>query len=317
MKKSIKFNPFLVYSEKLKAQFQAAKASDNPALFVYKNGGRNIIFMLEGLARIHKNAFDLPKMDKWFDRFKQLEDLLGQIDYLDAFKTQFETDKVIDAKGVSALNTKIDALILTLNDVLIAENWLDNILFKFDAFIDKTAFKYNVKYTEKIVKTYKKDIKKITSFATDLNFEIHEVETELHELRRKLRWLSIYSLAFNGLVQLKKPTENPAWSAPYMTEKIVNSPFNKMPQAIDNLPVIYLNYPNFIALSFIIQEFGHLKDKGLANELLATEFKKSEAAIKKLLGDKYLDKPTILKHGSQLLKTFFEDNVLANLIVTY
>ena len=89
MKNSIKFNPFLVYSEKLNAQFQVAKTSDNPALYLYKNGARNTLFMLEGLTRIHKNAFDNPKMEKWYERFKQLEDLLGQIDYFDAFKNLY------------------------------------------------------------------------------------------------------------------------------------------------------------------------------------------------------------------------------------
>jgi hypothetical protein len=67
-------------------------------------------------------------------------------------------------------------------------------------------------------------------------------------------------------------------------------------------------------LSFIIQDFGKLKDKGLGEELLATEFKKSEVQIKKILGDKYLDKKTILSNASQLLKTFFNDKILDNLI---
>ncbi len=314
MKNSIKFNPFLVYSEKLNAQFQAAKMSDNPAWYLYKNGARNIIFMLEGLTRIHKNAFDNPKMDKWYDRFKELEDLIGQIDYLDAFKTQFEANKTLNEKEINTLNLKIEKLILELNALLKIDNWLDNKLNKFDVFIEKCAFKYNAKYNALIVKAYQKEIKKIISFATELNGVLKNVETELHELRRRFRWLSIYPQAFNGLFQLEKSAVNPDWSNKYMTEQIVNSPFNQMPKAVDNQPIIYLNYPNFIALSFIIQEFGRLKDKGLADELLATEFKKSDAQIKKLLGDKYLDKTSILANASQLLKTFFDDKVLDNLI---
>lgn len=314
MKNSIKFNPFLVYSEQLNALFQAAKTNENPAFYLYKNGARNIIFMLEGLTRIHKNAFDDAKMEKWYDRFKQLEDLLGQIDYSDAFKNQFERDKIIDAKAVAELNNKTEKPIAELNQLLKTDNWLDDKLLKFDAFIEKCAFKYDAKYNALIVKAYEKEIKKITLIATELNFNLKELETELHELRRRLRWLSIYPQAFNGLFQLEKPKVNPDWSTKYMTEQIVNSPFNQMPKVVDNQPIIYLNYPNFIALSFIIQEFGKLKDKGLADELLATEFKKTEAQIKKLLGDKYLGKATILANASQLLKTFFDDKVLDNLI---
>jgi hypothetical protein len=314
MKKLVKFNPFLVFTTQLNAQFQAAKTNENPAFYLYKNGARNIIFMLEGLTRIHKNAFENPKMEKWYERFKQLEDLIGQIDYLDTFKAQFEANKALNKSEINALNAKLEQPILALNTLLNADNWLEDKLPKFNAFIEKCAFKYDVKYNALIVKAYQKEIKKITLIATELNFNLKEIETELHELRRRLRWLSIYPQAFNGLFQFEKPAVNPDWSSKYMTEQIVNSPFNQLPKAVDNQPIIYLNYPNFIALSFIIQEFGKLKDKGLADELLATEFKKSEAQTKKLLGDNYLDKTAILATASQLLKTFFDDKVLDNLI---
>jgi hypothetical protein len=314
MKKSVKINPFLVFSTQLNAQFHVAYTTENPAFYLYKNGARNIIFMLEGLTRIHKNAFDNPKMEKWYDRFKQLEDLIGQIDYYDANKTQFVANKTLIKSEISALDAKIEQPISELNALLKSDNWLDNKMQKFDAFIEKCAFKYDAKYNQSIVKAYQKEIKKITLIATELNFNLKELETELHELRRRFRWLSIYPQAFNGLFQFEKPAVNPDWSAKYMSEQIVNSPFNQLPKAVDNQLVIYLNYPNFIALSFIIQEFGKLKDKGLADELLAIEFKKSEAQTKKLLGDKYLDKTTILASASQLLKTFFDDKVLDNLI---
>jgi hypothetical protein len=315
MKNSIKFNPFLVYSTQLNTLIEAAKATENPAFYLYKNGARNIIFMLEGLTRIHKNAFVNPKMEKWYERFKELEDLLGQIDYLDAFKNQFETNKIIDAKAVAKINTKIEKPLLILNTLLKIDNWLDGKLLKFDDFIAKNNFKYDAKYAALIVKAYQKEINKIKDFATELHGEFKEVETELHELRRRFRWLSIYPQAFNGLFQFEKPAVNPDWSAKYMTEQIVNSPFNKLPNAPENLPIIYLNYPNFIALSFIIQEFGKLKDKGLQTEFLAAELSKSKAEIPVLLGAQYLDKKTILATASQLLKTFFEDKVFDNLLV--
>ncbi|MDZ7876433.1 MAG: hypothetical protein U5L45_02120 [Saprospiraceae bacterium] len=315
MKKLIKFNPFLVYSTQLSTLFDAAKASDNPAFYLYKNGARNVIFMLEGLTRIHKNAFDNPKMEKWYDRFKELEDLLGQIDYFDVSKNQLENDKVLTAKDIEATKDKTEKFVLRLNILLKVDNWLDGKLLKFDAFILKNEFKYDAKYIKAIVKAYKKEITKITDFATELHGELEEVETELHEFRRKFRWLSIYPQAFNGLFQFQKPAVNPDWSAKYMSEQIVNSPFNKLPKAPEKLPIIHLNYPNFIALSFIIQEFGKLKDKGLQAEFLAHELHKSAADIPTLLGDNYIDTKTILATASQLLKTFFNDKVFDNLIL--
>ena len=315
MKNSIKFNPFLIYSTQLNTQLEAAKASDNPAMYLYKNGARNILFMLEGLTRIHKNAFDNPKMEKWYDRFKALEDLLGQIDHLDANKNELAKNKVITAKVATELNKKVEVPVLALNTLLKEDNWLDGKLLKFEAFIEKNKFQYDKIYVDAIVKAYQKEIKKITDFTTELKGELKDVETELHELRRRFRWLSIYPQAFNGLFQFEKPATNPDWSTKYMTEQIVNSPFNKLPNAPEKLPIIYLNYPNFIALSFIIQEFGKLKDKGLQAEFLTHELKKSAASIPKLLGDNYLDKTTILATASQLLKTFFDDKVFDTLLV--
>jgi hypothetical protein len=314
MENPTQFNPFLGYSVQLNAQFQAAKATDNPAFYLYKNGARNIVFMLEALTRLHKNAFDDAKMEKWYDRFKQLEDLLGQIDHLDAFKNKLERDKILTEKDGATLSKKIEKPMAELNNLLKSENWLDNKLLKFDAFIVENKFKYNQKYTAIIVKAYQKEIKKITAIATELKFKLTAVEEHVHELRRRLRWLSIYPQAFGGLFQFEKPETHPEWSTKYMLEDIVNSPFNQLPKTVDNLPIIYLNYPNFIALSFIIQEFGKLKDKGLLNMALATELNKSKTDIKQLLGDTYTDEKTILTTASQLLKTFFEDKVLVNLV---
>ena len=314
MEKSESFNPFVLYSQPLNTLLQTAGTNNNPALYLYENGARNIVFMLEGLTRLHKNAFDIPKMKKWYERFKEIEDMLGQIDYLSAFIKQFEADKTLDAAAIATMKKKLSKAMQLCNDVLRDKGWFDNKLLKFDRFIEETNFSYDIKYEKKICKAYKAEIDGIVEMMTEIKCKITALETQLHELRRKMRWLSIYPQAFNGLFQFKKSETPPQWAEKYMIPSIVNSPFNKLPALTANVSVIELNYEAFIALSFMIKEFGTLKDKGLQIFVLQDALKMPLTQIKTVLGEKYTSEDTILTTASQLLKTFFEEKVLEKLI---
>jgi hypothetical protein len=54
----LNFNPFQIYSQQFQTLLTQAKDNENPALFLYQNGARNVVFMLEGLTRLHKEAFE-------------------------------------------------------------------------------------------------------------------------------------------------------------------------------------------------------------------------------------------------------------------
>ena len=69
------FNPFLFYSKQLQVLFKKAAEQKNPALWLYNNDARTVLFMLEALTRIHNKAFDEKIFSKWNKRFKKLEDL--------------------------------------------------------------------------------------------------------------------------------------------------------------------------------------------------------------------------------------------------
>jgi hypothetical protein len=328
---------FITYSNKLNILLQASKESDlSPAQYLYQNGARNVLFMLEGLTRIHKNAYK-GTCGKWYSRFKEIEDLLGEIDYLDCFRKQFEKESTVGAEDIEKLNEKIRKTEEKLNTLLQDGGWLEEKLQKFDAYIENCNFKYGQKYRLKIKKAYRKEVKKCIAFAKKLDCTFHVLETELHEMRRKLRWLSIYAQALEGMFQLKtvQPTtltttttstsaandQQPQASAipyngKYMTPEVINSPFNKMPPPIDNLPIIYLDYHAFIALSYIINQLGHLKDKGLKNIILREELKKSKIEVQNILGDRFVRDKDTLASASQILKTFIYDGVLEGLLAT-
>jgi hypothetical protein len=314
MATTISFNPFQLYTKQLTDILNKARLTDNPALYLYQNGARNIIFMLEALTRIHKNMTTDEKIEKWYERFKLLEDAIGQIDYVDAFKKQFEKDKTIDNKSLQALSTATQLELSKLNTLLKEKKWLNNNFEKLDKCIVKQNFKYDAAYIEKLKATYKKEIGKIVEFAASLNGTFTKLEEEVHEMRRKLRWLSIYAQAFQGMFQLVKPKLQPSWSKKYMKKEIVNSPFNQLPKPIKGVPIISVDYYAFIALSFMISELGAIKDKGLQSHIIINKFKKTPAQVKKTLGKKYIDEKELLTKASLLAKPFFKEGIL-NLLI--
>src|SRR4051812_44378615 len=89
------FNPFLFYSAQLQTLLTKAAKQKDPALWLYKNGARTTLFMLEALTRLHKNAFDEKLFEKWNKRFKKLEDIFGQIDEYDALEATFKSNKKV------------------------------------------------------------------------------------------------------------------------------------------------------------------------------------------------------------------------------
>ncbi len=314
MATTISFNPFLLYTKKLNELLAKARLTDNPALYLYQNGVRNVVFMLEALTRIHKNMTDDEKIEKWYERFKLLEDVIGQIDYVDAFKKQFEKDKTIDAKSLQILSADTHTKFSNLNILLKEKKWLNNNFEKLQKTIEKQNFKYDATYVEKLKATYQKEIGKIIEFAASFNGSFTKLEEEVHEMRRKLRWLSIYAQAFQGMFQLVKPKLQPSWSKKYMKKEIVNSPFNQLPKPLKGVPVISLDYYAFIALSFMINELGVIKDKGLQSHILIEKFKKTPAQIKTTLGKKYIAEKELLTKASLLSKPFFKEGIL-NLLI--
>jgi hypothetical protein len=48
---------------------------------------------------------------------------------------------------------------------------------------------------------YKESVDKIIRFVAGTNYHFVNVENDVHELRRKLRWLSIYPQSLRGAIQ--------------------------------------------------------------------------------------------------------------------
>jgi hypothetical protein len=324
MKKGFdKFNFYLLQLEKL---LIAATKSKNAALYLYENDCRTKVFMLQGLCRLYASMHNEKKFTKLKDAFKALEDLLGAIDYYDNFHADFIADKNIPVSIQKYTLAKKIEKIAALNFLLEKKKWIKADKPKVEKIRKKLAkldWQEEAKEIEGIKKMYEKSIASINKFYKETGTAFTDLESQVHELRRKLRWLSIYPQALQGSVQFASNTKADTAVKKYLTKEIVTSKFNVMPEQGTLKFVMPIEKNHFLALSFTIAALGNLKDKGLrifaiAEAIEGTEFIQHELAITKAIGISK-EKPTalkaILKEAKAICKDFFAEDNLGKLLV--
>ena len=314
---------FLYFLNQVQNTLHKAEESERPALLIYKENIRTPFFMLEALTRLYKKMQDKKKFKKLNVRFKEIEDLLGAIDFYDAFHKEFITHKNMPEPITDYLKNKMDEKVKALNNLLKKEKWIGKNNKRIEKIIkklDKIDWPGEEEDTMEILDIYRYYIHKISrNYKSNLTFK--DIETDVHELRRELRWLSIYPQALRGLIQFKENDELQDFLNKYLTPEIVNSPYNVMPDgsALQNHILINKNY--FYALSWMIDALGTLKDNGLTIMALEESLRSvynitsgTEQLAYSMCDNAQMKIPEILIRSQQIAKTFFEENILENLI---
>jgi uncharacterized coiled-coil protein SlyX len=318
-------NRFGFYTQQVEGLMNQAREQRAPAMWLFKNNARTPFFMLEGLAKIYAGMHNTKKFGKLKEHFKLVEDGLGQIDYYNWLSIAFASKKEISAQCRQYVRNQLDQRVILLNKVLADEDWLsDNNkrIKKMTKKLSEASWLNPVKEVEAITAFYEKSIAGISEFVARTNYQFDNVEKDVHELRRKLRWLSIYPQALQGAIQYGRETRAAAHLKKYLTEEIINSPYNKLPAAGNNTSFIMLHKSCFLALSWMIEKLGIIKDEGLLLTGLCEAIKQStgcteEAALKKAylqLGRKQRRLREILDDAEVITKTFFEEKNLQHLL---
>jgi hypothetical protein len=309
---------------KIEALVQTANTQENPALWLFLHDMRTPLFMLEGLAKLYANLHNEKTFTKLKESFKTLEDTLGAIDYYAAFAKEFAANPSISASVTAFLEQKMREKVKIFNKILKQEGWLDGkAVQKIRSTLKGLDWLEEEKETALLYAFYKKQLKKIEEFAKETGFVFKNIEEEVHELRRRIRWLSIYPQALQGAVKMEKTSPVPSHLVKYLTPDIVNSPFNKFPISDTQKHFLVLDENYFLSLSWLISALGKLKDKGLKigalkNALQETALLNDTAALKeayKILGADYPNMDTLLAEASTMVKQYFDENNLKHLIV--
>jgi hypothetical protein len=318
-----RFNFFLSELETLIAKADTQK---NPALFLYRNNARTPLFMLEGLCKLYEELHNKKKFGKLKEHFKLLEDGIGAIDYYDAIAKNLSANKKVPASITQYLQAQTREKIQHLNDVLADKKWVDSNnerLLKSRKKLSDADWLNEEKEVEAIHSFYNNAVTDIIEFTHSTAYHFDNMEEDVHELRRKLRWLSIYPRALQGCVQLAGNNKKEKFLAKYQTKEILTSPFNTMPDAGDAKHFLLLDKGRFYALSWIIDSLGKLKDSGLQvvaikEALLETDNLTGAAADKKvyqMLGSKQVKLQALLDNAEEICKVYFKEQNLEKLVL--
>jgi hypothetical protein len=316
---------FDFYLQQLQAALTKAEATENPALSLYQQNIRTPLFMLEALTRLYRDMINKKLFQKLNKRFKEFEDLLGTVDYYDGFSKEFSAKENISVAIKEFIKKQMENKLGELNQMLDDGCWIgyDNKrMKKITSRLSKADWPEEKDDSEGIKKLYSKSINKIVKNVEENKIDFQDVEKDVHELRRELRWLSIYPQALRGLIQMKPTIDPPEYLNKYQTPGIVNSPFNKMPEPGDLKDIIYVNANYFYALSWLIAELGKLKDNGLRivilkEALLSTQKLSDEEAENQALalcGEAQMTTPDILKRSKEISEQFFSEKIPEQLI---
>lgn len=316
---------FEFYLVKLEELIDHAAREKNPGLWLYINDTRTPIFMLEGLAKLYAGLHNKKRFLKIKEEMKLLEDALGSIDYYDSFAKEFVKDTNIPVDVTDYVQGQAREKIQYLNELLSERNWIGENADRIKKIRKKLRSASWLKDDKEVIVLagfYKDSIEIIISQVAKSNYKLTEIETQVHELRRKLRWLSIYPRALQGAIQLTDNNIHDEYLNKYLTPEIINSPFNKMPEAGVNKHFLMLEKNYFLALSWMIAALGKLKDNGLKITVITESLQQvkgndHESALNmayEILGPKYHRMPTILSDASAISETYFKEKNLANLM---
>ena len=317
---------FEYFLYKLQLLLDKASKQKNPALWLYKHDARTPIFMLEGLAKMYACIHNKKKFTKLKEHFKLLEDTLGAIDYYDTIAKDISINKKIPESVTTYLQAQTREKIQNLNEILVEKGWLlpdNNRIQKIQKKLAEAEWLKEENEVKAINEFYGKAIYSISEFVQTTACNFDNIEADVHELRRKLRWLSIYPQAMRGCIQLGLNKSVPKYLSKYLTKEITTSTFNKLPDAGDAKNILLLEQNHFYAVSWMIAQLGVIKDKGLhivavKEALQQTSDLEDIVAFKKtyqLLGSKQIKLNELLMEAAAICKTFFDEQILEHLVI--
>ena len=152
-------------------------------------------------------------MAKIKEHFKLIEDGLGQIDYFNWLSVALKGNNQVPEEYRQYVEKQLVSKVTELNQMLIDKGWLRDDgrrIKKIVKKLNEAGWLNPAEEVEAISSFYKTSIADITEFVAKTNYHFENVENDVHELRRRLRWLSIYPQALQGIIQYTADTRSAA-----------------------------------------------------------------------------------------------------------
>jgi len=289
---------------------------------LYLNDARTPLFQLQALARIELEiGKDKETAKNWLVEFKSLEDAFGKYDF---WYTLLQKNHEWGSPNeiLTVIEQQTQRHLGLLETIIhrygwITQNDLDKKpLDRFSKDFKKYKWVRESKESKKLLKFFRDEAstlhEKIVSGDIDLNL----IEDGIHELRRKLRWLGIYSSSLLGKVQHSNANEISHLDH-YITEENKLFKFNILPLPPDNVETIHFLRGGFYALSLLIDGLGKIKDPGLITEEMVKITQITGSNMNKLkpkMGLDYATHAKVVKDAKALVKPILlKDEILLHI----
>ena len=148
--------------------------------------------------------------------------------------------------------------------------------------------------------------------------DLNDVEHGIHELRRKLRWIAIYSSCLLGKVKIEKNEKSDSLKI-YVTKENINNKFNNLSKFKVDSP-LYFTQGGFYAMNILIADIGDIKDKALTTEefiQIGAWFKVPKNKIANVLGKDFISEIKVLNKTKELVNNFIVKEAILNNIVIH
>lgn len=252
---------FVTWLARLQPAFTSTDAT-TLAEALHTGDVRLTIFYLEGLLKLYVGRY--PELRSVFERVKALEDAMGAMGAARQL-TELVTKLPVAPETVRWCEQQQVAIGQRVVDLL-AKDWLPNAEGKVPLFAELLAtlagltFDGYRKDRKRVIAEIRRRLEKLEDTSLDM-FEL-QGNRGLHELRRQLRWIPIYCVALDGLIQTD-PTTHPIEAyAELLDSEIAKSPYARLPEPTREDKPVVVSFSLFLANTRFIAELGKLKDAG-------------------------------------------------------
>lgn len=223
---------------------------------------RLTVFYLEGLLKLYVGRY--PELGDHFARVKALEDAMGGMGAALALTELIKTLAVPEVTVAWCEQQQVTMRNRVAE--LLAKDWLPNEEAKVPLFADllgtlsRLEFEGYRKDRKTVIGEIQRRLRKLEDTSLDM-FEL-QGNRGLHELRRQLRWIPIYCVALDGLIQTDA-TYHPIKSYVELVDSdIAKSPYARLPEPTREDKPVLVSLSLFLANTHFISELGRLKDSG-------------------------------------------------------
>ena len=231
---------------------------------------RRHVFLLEGIGKVYERRLD-EAADAGVSA-KELEDALGGLSATRTNLAYAVHTKAPPAVLAHLVKAEKDAM----RDLktLLVEQWMPDKRGRIPALAEMIEELGDAKWGSYAddKKYLRGELVRRLAKVSDTDFDMGQLETGIHELRRQLRWFPIYAEAVNGLIQLDV-TKNPvAAYEPMLQVKLATSKYVDLPDDGREVDAIRVSKSLYTALMQLTLDLGGVKDAGEPVEALFEAF---------------------------------------------